>query len=48
VKRDPDMPRVSLERWADADSGPILFITAHAPIVEACPSVRAMISAGMM
>ena len=37
VKRDPDMPRVSLERWADADPGPILFITAHAPSMKHAP-----------
>ncbi len=42
AKHDPGMPRVSIKRWRRSNPRSILFITAHAPLGDACPSVRAM------
>lgn len=38
--RDPDLPLVSVLRWLKGDPRSILFITAHAPVPAACPTVR--------
>jgi hypothetical protein len=42
AKHDPGMPRVSIKRWRRSNPRSILFITTHAPLGDACPSVLAI------